>query len=258
MKKIRRKWNRTALIMIAAAGIMLLFAGMAAARYMKQERQSGVVEAQTFYFTSDLLKEDETAATFFIDPMAESFKFELCNFADPERITSEDITYRVSVTGGTVEGSSDVFEGIIKAGAGSAVPISVIPAVKPGNSGGVRELEEIKVVAESVLPYRKTLAGVFKRQMGNQYMVEDETGHNAAVLTMVCADGAKDISVTLPLGVIPDEADSRVTGYEENKCTFHSPGYGIYSLVLLKSDTALKLEGQGSFADTIGLKWSGV
>ena len=37
---------------------MLSLAGIAAARYMKQESQSGVVEAQTFYFTSDLLKED--------------------------------------------------------------------------------------------------------------------------------------------------------------------------------------------------------
>lgn len=257
MKKIRRKWNRTALIVIAAAGILLFFAGIAAARYMKQERQSGIVEAQTFYFTSDLLKEDEAAATYFIDPMAESFKFELCNFADSERVTSADITYRVSVTGGTVEGGGAMFEGSINAGTGSAVPISVIPTLRPGNSGGTLELEEIKVVAESVLPYRKTLTGVFKRQMGNQYMVQDEVGHNAAVLIMVCADGAKDITVNLPSGVIPDEADSRVTGFKENKCTFHSPGYGIYSLVLLKLYTDTTLEGQGFFADAIDLSRSG-
>ena len=76
------------------------------------------------------------------------------------------------------------------------------------------------MVAESVFPYKKTLTGVFKRQLGNQYVVEDESGRNAAVLTMVCADGEKDITVTLPSGVIPDEADIRVTGYKDNKCTF--------------------------------------
>ena len=73
MNKIRRKRQRAALMLITAAGIMLSLAGIAAARYMKQESQSGVVEAQTFYFTSDLLKEDGGTAAYFIDPMAQSF-----------------------------------------------------------------------------------------------------------------------------------------------------------------------------------------
>ena len=82
MNKIRRKRQREALMLITAAGIMLSLAGIAAARYMKQESQSGVVEAQTFYFTSDLLKEDGGTAAYFIDPMAQSFTIELYNFAD--------------------------------------------------------------------------------------------------------------------------------------------------------------------------------
>lgn len=249
MNKIRRKRQRAALMLITAAGIMLSLAGIAAARYMKQESQSGVVEAQTFYFTSDLLKEDGGTSAYFIDPMAQSFTIELYNFAD--------ITYRVSVTGGTVEGGDTGIQGTIKAGEKSTVPISVIPAAKPEGGGGTVELEEIRVVAESVFPYKKTLTGVFKRQLGNQYVVEDESGHNAAVLTMVCADGEKDITVTLPSGVIPDEADIRVTDYKDNKCTFHSPGYGIYSLVLLKSEADIGLSGKDSFADAIDLSQSG-
>ena len=226
MNKIRRKRQRAALMLITAAGIMLSLAGIAAARYMKQESQSGVVEAQTFYFTSDLLKEDGGTAAYFIDPMAQSFTIELYNFADSERVTSADITYRVSVTGGTVEGGDTGIQGTIKAGEKSTVPISVIPAAKPEGGGGTVELEEI-------------------------------SGRNAAVLTMVCADGEKDITVTLPSGVIPDEADIRVTGYKDNKCTFHSPGYGIYSLVLLKSEADIGLSGKDSFADAIDLSQSG-
>ena len=161
------------------------------------------------------------------------------------------------MTGGTVEGGDTGIQGTIKAGEKSTVPISVIPADKPEGGGGTVELEEIRVVAESVFPYKKTLTGVFKRQLGNQYVVEDESGRNAAVLTMVCADGEKDITVTLPSGVIPDEADIRVTGYKDNKCTFHSPGYGIYSLVLLKSEADIGLSGKDSFADAIDLSQSG-
>ena len=40
MNKIRRKRQRAALMLITAAGIMLSLAGIAAARYMKQESQS--------------------------------------------------------------------------------------------------------------------------------------------------------------------------------------------------------------------------
>lgn len=66
MNKIRRKRQRAALMLFTAAGIMLSLAGIAAARYMKQESQSGVVEAQTFYFTSDLLKEDGGTAAYLL------------------------------------------------------------------------------------------------------------------------------------------------------------------------------------------------
>ena len=84
-------------------------------------------------------------------------------------------------------------------------------------------------------------------------MVEDEAGHIAAVLTMVCGDGEKDIRITLPSGVIPDEADIRIKDYKDDQCTFRSPGYGIYSLVLLKSEDDIIVSGQGSFADAIDL-----
>ena len=89
-------------------------------------------------------------------------------------------------------GGDTGIQGTIKAGEKSTVPISVIPADKPEGGGGTVELEEIRVVAESVFPYKKTLTGCnFKRQLGNQYVVEDESGRNAAVLTMVCADWGK-------------------------------------------------------------------
>ena len=57
-------------------------------------------------------------------------------------------------------------QGTIKAGEKSTVPISVIPADKPEGGGGTVELEEIRVVAESVFPYKKTLTGVFKKAAG--------------------------------------------------------------------------------------------
>ena len=52
-------------------------------------------------------------------------------------------------------GGDTGIQGTIKAGEKSTVPISVIPADKPEGGGGTVELEEIRVVAESVFPYKE-------------------------------------------------------------------------------------------------------
>ena len=48
MRKMGRNGKRTVLILAIAFMLLLFLAGIAAARYMKEESQSGVVEAQTF------------------------------------------------------------------------------------------------------------------------------------------------------------------------------------------------------------------
>lgn len=250
VKTIRqRRWLPILTLLLLV--FLLGFAGAAAARYAMRDRQKEIVEAKNFYFESDFLKEKSEKTEYFIDPMETEFPIKLHNYADSQRVTQTDITYHVDITGGTVGGTAKGT--LVGSGSQSTETISIVPLVASG-----AEERTVTVTATSDIPYTKVLTATFVLKEGNDYTVEDAEGNRAAVLTMTCADAEKEITITLPDGVIPDEANDRVTSSTntsgENICTFHSPGYGVYSLVLLKTNKGLKLAGNGSFADTIKLQ----
>lgn len=244
-KKGRKKKGILPFPLVLAAVILLSFAGITSARYVIRQESSTVADAEEFYFTSDLLKEKEDNAVYFIDPKATDFTINLYNYEDSQRKTNAVIKYTISVDGGTSEDSAG---GELKTECNS---VKITPL-----ADGKGE-KTVKVTATSVKPYAKTLTAEFKMILGNQFKIEDESGNRAAVLTMICADSGKDIVITLPVGVIPDATDGRVM-YDNstNKCTFSSGGSGIYSLILLKTDTAKVLSGEetGMFADSIVIK----
>ena len=228
--------------MILTAIVLLGLTGVTMARYVKQQSQKGIVEAADFYFTSDYLKDEAEKAAYFVDP-GKNFSVQLYNFADTKRVTPGEIRYTVTVDGGsagTVSGSLAE-----SADAGGTALIEITPDA---------EAEQVKVTATTTFPYQKTLTAVFYRKLGNQYLVEDTAGSRAAALIMTFGDSGKSITIDLPEGVFPDETDDRVT-YSGNQCTFTSPGKGVYSLILLKSDAGILLEGDRvAFADRITIR----
>lgn len=248
-QKSRKKQKKQALIpvpVVLAAVILLCFAGITSARYVMQKEKSTVAEAEEFYFTSDFLKEESEDASYFIDPKTEEFTIKLFNYADSIRITAGEIEYEITVDGGTYESKSS-----LKGPKQAEAEIKI----KPDNPLKASESEKIiKVTAKSSSPYSKTLTAEFIMKLGNQFVIEDKKGNRAAALTMICADDKKDITITLPEGVIPDKADDRVS-YDSatRKCLFRSDGYGIYSLVLLKKEAEKVLSGaeDGIFANSI-------
>ncbi|MCC8027074.1 MAG: hypothetical protein LIP16_17460 [Clostridium sp.] len=243
----RNKRMAASTFLIALLGILLVLTGFTAARYIMENRKRNLLEAQNFYFTSNFLEEESENASYFIDPLAGEFSVELYNFADSLRKTPVSIEYKVTVE----SGQSSAARGTIGSdeGGGTAV-IQIIPDRDSTDAAG--NLKPVTVVAESGKPYKKVLKAVFIRELGNQFTVEDAPGYRAATLTMLCADSKKDITITLPDGVIPSATDDRVE-YSGNICTFHSPGEGVYSLILLKSDSGSVLEGKenGKFANSI-------
>ena len=77
----RTKLPLRTLLVCGGLGLALLAgAGVTAARYVMQNRQSGVMTAEEFYFTSDLLREPSETALYYIDPKAETFSFHLFNY----------------------------------------------------------------------------------------------------------------------------------------------------------------------------------
>lgn len=228
--------------MILTAIALLGLTGVTMARYVKQQSQKGIVEAADFYFTSDYLKDEAEKAAYFVDP-GKNFSVQLYNFADTKRVTPGEITYTVTVDGGSVGTVSGSLTGSVDAGGAASIEITPDAGT-----------EQVTVTAASTSPYQKTLTAVFHRKLGNQYLVEDTAGSRAAALIMTFGDSGKSITIDLPDGVIPDETDDRVA-YSGNQCTFTSPGNGVYSLILLKSDASILLEGDHvAFADRITIR----
>ena len=229
------------LLIVAALFLSLLFAGFTAARYVLQQKESGIADAQDFYFTSDLLMEPSENARYYIDPGSGSFDITLFNSADSQRITSADIPFTVEVTGAAVSSAS----GTLTGGHSESVSLTITPDVSAS---------EIIVTVSTSAPFVKTLSASFVPALGNHYTIRNASGDTAAVLTMTCTDSAKDILLTLPPGVIPDATDHRLSVSSGGGYIFHSPGYGIYSLTLLKTDTSAALAGNNvPFAGTIDL-----
>lgn len=234
--KDKRRWLPALVILTAA--VLLSFVGITVARYITRQEGQGIAEADNFYFTSDLLREKEENACYYVDPQTKEITVTLSNAADARRVTPGTITYRVEVTGGTVVSGS----GSLPGGKEEKAIVSVSPDP---------DAKELSVTATAA-PYEESLSAVFKLALGNQYTVEDAAGNAAAVLTITCTDDRKEIPLTLPDQVIPEETNDRVEkgsgGY-----MYKSQGKGIYSLVLLKADTKQDLTQKGSFGDQIVL-----
>lgn len=221
---------------------LLSCAGVTAARYVMQKRQSGIMTAKEFYFASDLLKEPQENAVYYIDPGARTFSVTLLNHADSQRMTPMNIVYNVSVANGT----ADVMAGTIVGNEQNEAVITLTPSTADNSA-------DITVTAAATSPYEKTLQAVFKRSLGNEYTVSDQPGNMAAVLTMTCADSDKDIKITLPDGLIADESDSRMS-YDNGTYIFASPGQGVYSVTLLKTGMQKNYSSSGPFADAIKIQ----
>ncbi|WP_294150284.1 hypothetical protein [uncultured Clostridium sp.] len=241
---IRRRLLPAAALL--AAILLLSFAGITAARYVTQHQKAGIASAQDFYFTSDLLKENPPAGTFYyMDPQAGSFQINVYNYADSQRTTSVDIDYTYSIVNGTDGGAGTSGAGLLSGGAESTGLITVYP----GQDGS-----DVTVAVTASSPYKKILTATFKMTLGNQFLVDDNSGGTAAVLIITCTDSAKDIPLLLPDYVIPDATDERIVS-ADGSYIFKSPGCGVYSLVLLKLTASADLSRDSTpFADQINLK----
>lgn len=228
---------------VLAAAVLLAFTGITAARYVLQQKQSTVAETAEFYFNSDLLKEWKTGAeavVYYMDPAASGFEIKLFNYADSMRKSTVDISYTVSAEGG---GHATADKGDIK----TAENENTIEISMDGTGA------DIAVTVASDAPYKKELKAIFRPGMGNQYTVNDAVGNTAAVLTMICADDSRTITLKLPANVIPDATDSRITVGSGNY-SFASPGRGVYSVVLFKSVPTDSLScSDTTFADSVDL-----
>ena len=226
----KHKLRNRLLLAGALLAVTALITGITMSKYITTlQLEPALADAEDFYFTSDLLKEEPENAEYRIDPQANMIEIQLSNSADLKRVTSERIDYEVRAEGAILDKTA----GTLAGGEESTAKI----VITPENSKA-----PVTVTVTTTYPYQKTLKATFVPAVGNYYTVEDKAGDTAAVLTVACTDTAGEIAVTLPNGVILDAANSLVEKKSDGGYIFHPPGKGVYSLVLLKSDTAVELK----------------
>lgn len=214
------------------------------AKYFSEKEDSGILESDKMYFTSDYLKEKSEQATYYIDPAETSFSIQLFNYADALRISQDDIAFEISATNASVNTNKGT---LAKASSTSLITITPENTVQ----------DEITVTATSTSPYEKILTATFIRKKGNDYKIEDAQGNYAAVLTMICRDDGQEITIVLPADVIPDETDESITkGTDANTYTFKPSQAGIYSIALFKTESSKNYatSGEIDFANKIELQ----
>lgn len=88
--------NRFLKIGVISVALLCGLAGIAVARYMQTTHADVAVRVKEFYFTSDLLNEEEEN-THTLSPGSKSISFTLGNHADELRYSEVDINYEVKV-----------------------------------------------------------------------------------------------------------------------------------------------------------------
>ena len=70
-------------------------------------------------------------------------------------------------------------------------------------------------------------------------------------MTVTCADSGGVIKISLPSGVIADQADDRITYCRWSIYILLRREDGVYSVVLLKTEVSGDYSCEGNFADAI-------
>ena len=201
MKKIKKR--SLALIISAIALLISLTGTYALAKYVMDYKADVLYEANSFYFTSDLLTEPATNGTYpsyTLQSGKNDITFVLRNYADGLRTSEVDIDYTVSVE--------------VKSGGGGPVAPQTGTLEKSEKDETIT-IEDLSagtytVVVTATAPYSSVLKADFTVVDIDKTIhvaVADTVGSPVLYLTITTYDYEGDISVTLPTGIYPDNTD---------------------------------------------------
>ena len=165
------------------------------ARYIQQREQELLAQAKMFYFTSDLLTEENP--TYKLNPDTAVVRFDIRNHIDALRFSEDNIQYDVYV--------NDVQLGQTAELTGNTVSKNTIEfSVSAGHTYTVR--------AEGSAGYTKEIYATFEvlESPAGFYKHVDATDENVVLLTVWTQDISGNVTVQFPAGLIPDATDSKL------------------------------------------------
>lgn len=178
--------------------VVILGATIILGRYLQEHQKSSLYEAENFYFTSDLLKE-ESAVSFWKDGVTK-LKINFSNSADKLRYTKSDINAVVRL--------SEFIDNR------EFVKKREINLILEGNKITNKEivfdnLEKgiYKIEAITSSPYVKKLEGMFAIDSNNntiKHLVNDRADSTVLMLKISTIDYEGNIKIKFPDGLYPD------------------------------------------------------
>lgn len=186
------------IILVIIILVVILGATIILGRYLQEHQKSSLYEAENFYFTSDLLKE-ESAVSFWKDGV-NKLKINFSNSADKLRYTKSDINAVVRL--------SEFIDNR------KFVKKREINLTLEGNKITNKEivfdnLEKgaYKIEAITSSPYVKKLEGMFAIDSNNntiKHLVNDRADSTVLMLKISTIDYEGNIKIKFPDGLYPD------------------------------------------------------
>ena len=247
MAQTNKRDNRVIAVVLLVAAALVAVGGISsyAAKYAHQATDGRDLSSPAFYFTSDVLRDDDTA-NYQLPVGTTSISFELRNYVDDLRWcdTNIDYEYKVVAPDGTQLASG---AGVITrdANKGVAVPISATGLTRPGT---------YTVTATSTKPFSQQLSAKFTIAAANTDLnvsLADNNDSATATLTVSTQDYEGNVKVSWPAGVAPDqtqaEFDRVSTGdssgnYSAGSVTVTAKKFSTYTFRFFKTDPSQKFD----------------
>lgn len=247
MAQTNKRDNRVIAVVLLVAVALVAVGGISsyAAKYAHQATGGRDLSSPAFYFTSDVLRDDDTA-NYQLPVGTTSISFELRNYVDDLRWcdTNIDYEYKVAAPDGTQFASG---AGVITrdANKGVAVPISATGLTRPGT---------YTVTATSIKPFSQQLSAKFTIAAANTDLnvsLADNNDSATATLTVSTQDYEGNVKVSWPAGVAPDqtqaEFDRVSTGdssgnYSAGSVTVTAKKFSTYTFRFFKTDPSQKFD----------------
>jgi hypothetical protein len=235
-------------------GIILIanvIGSISLARYIYQKENAGLVRAEWFYFTSNLLGEESEYKYYSFAPDTKELDFTLGNHADGLRYSEVGITYEVTVEKGTYDETNKAFSGV--------TDDDIAVSYKQDNDEYSQKLASGKIYDNKVTlsnleagtykitakgytgdnkseGYYKTLTAIIQIEGEAKLYKYLDTSNSQYVLLTVWAQGCKgDVTITFPDDLIPDNTDSvmeevKIGGKKfTDNTTFKDNGYSSHT-----------------------------
>ena len=213
------------LIFAIAVSVIVGAVSVTVAKYQWKESEDILYAPASFYFSSDLLKEENT--TYTLQDNAGEISVVLKNYEDSLRVSSNDIVYQVIIKKGEETLSSQTKNGTITtAEKQETITFS-------GLSVGTYQ-----VIATSSSPYQKSLSATFvipDSAVSFQTSVSNTSA--TSVLTIITNDYQGNLTISFPSGLVPDNTNPLLQGATGNQVVINVAKNSSYDLTFLKTIT---------------------